>query len=289
MKKKRARWGFIGLGTLALLCATILSTSFAESFGPDAQIWWTGFLFGGLFTSIAGMVGLGWYTLEMNDSSRDQMDFMYKMTHELQTPVSSIRLAADMLVVPAVVSTPERLQKYVRIIKEEGQRMQSHVENVLNIAKAESKSLCLNLEATPLNDLVHSVAERYHGSIQADCRAQEPLVAADRLHFTNVLHNLFENAIKYSKGTPRVRVKTYDRADTYVVAVQDEGIGIPKEEQRRIFQKFYRAPGTNGSVKGFGLGLSYVQQIAQAHHWALELESEVGKGSEFRLIIPKMT
>ncbi|HEV7347536.1 HAMP domain-containing sensor histidine kinase [Telluribacter sp.] len=287
MKLRKEAWGFICLGVVAIFCAVALLNSFLSPFSstnlPVAEIlvWCL------LLASILGMVLLGLHVLKAKDSSRDQMDFVYQMTHELQTPVASIRLAADMLVAPVVIETPEKLHKYVRIIKEESQRMQWHIENVLNIAQAESHSLRLNLETTPLNDLVYSVVERYDGTIKADCRAQQSLVKVDRLHLINVLHNLLENALKYSPEQPVIYVTTYDQDGSYVIAVRDNGVGIAPEEKNKIFQKFYRIPGTSGSVKGFGLGLSYVQQIVNAHHWQLELDSTPGKGSEFRVSIPR--
>ncbi|WP_247235263.1 sensor histidine kinase KdpD [Telluribacter sp. SYSU D00476] len=286
MKLRKEAWGFISLGVVAILCVVAFLSGISS---PDSQSNLSDYqvlLVGLLLISILGMAALGLYTLRSNSYSQHQMDFMYQMTHELQTPVANIRLAADMLVSPPVMQNPDKLKKYVRIIKEESQRMQWHIENVLNIAQADANSLKLNLETTPLNDLVDSVVERYNGLVKAECHAQQALAKVDRHHLINVLHNLMENAIKYSPENPDIKVYTYDQDGNYVIAVRDNGVGIPPEEKGKIFQKFYRI-GRTSSVKGFGLGLSYVQQIVNAHQWQLELDSEVGKGSEFRVAIPQ--
>ncbi|WP_207506077.1 sensor histidine kinase [Telluribacter humicola] len=287
MKIRKEAWGFISLGVVAILCVVAFLSSYPSSISRSDFTDYQVLLVGLLLFSIVGLVALGLYALRSTSNSQHQMDFMCQMTHELQTPVANIRLAADMLVSPVVMQTPDKLKKYVRIIKEESQRMQWHIENVLNIAQAESSTLKLNLETTPLNDLVYSVVERYNGAVKAEYRAQQSLARVDRLHLINVLHNLMENAIKYSPENPDIKVCTYDKDGNYVIAVRDNGIGIPPEEKGKIFQKFYRIGRTRGSVKGFGLGLSYVQQIVNAHRWQLELDSELGKGSEFRVAIPQ--
>lgn len=276
---------FLLLGFFVLLFALLLVVQLSVAIGVSLSGYVT-VLYIGLVVSVLGMVLLAWRLLKVNDTSLDRMDFMYKMTHELQTPVSSIRLAADMLAVPVVIQTPERLNNYIRIIKEESQRMQAHVENVLNIAKAEGDLLILRQEIIPLNDLIYNVISRYNGAVKADCRAQDSLIYADRLHLTNILHNLFDNAIKYSVDAPDVMVKTLSTDASFIIAVKDKGIGIAPKDQQKIFTKFYRVEGGE-NIKGFGLGLSYVQQIATAHQWQLELDSEPGKGSEFRVVIPR--
>lgn len=241
----------------------------------------------GLLFSVVAMVVYAWKLLQANDNSHDRMDFMYKMTHELQTPVSSMRLAADMLAMPSVNTSQERLLKYVRIINEESQRMQAHVENVLNIARSEGDLLVLTKEPIALNELIFQTIDRYNGAIRTDCRATDSVIYADRMHLVNVIHNLVDNAIKYSREGDEVQVKTYNVESNLVIAVRDQGIGIPPEYHTKIFAKFYRVQGNDTTIRGFGLGLSYVQQIAGAHHWKLELESAPAKGSEFRLIIPR--
>ncbi len=246
----------------------------------------SGLLTGGAIVPVLIMLAIAWRMTISRDSSQSQMDFMYKMTHELQTPVSSISLASDMLSNPTVLNTPERLKKYVRMIREESNRMQWHIENVLHIAKAESQLLLLKLEKTPINDFILSVLERYEGQVNANLNTSETLIALDKQHFINVLRNLIDNALKYTPENPNILVSTYSSRGMLIVSVKDNGIGIAKSEQKKIFTNFYRIQDNSSNVKGFGLGLSYVQQIANAHNWQLELVSSKGEGSDFRILIP---
>jgi signal transduction histidine kinase len=288
MTKKKEIRVFMLLGVLTLLCTLgLLAVGGQPAQEPVANAL-PGLLL--LVVLVTALVGCGWKVLRSTTAapaaqSDEQMDFMYQMTHELQTPVSSIRLAADLLLSPAAEQEPGKRQKYLRVIQEECRRMQSQIENVLHIAQAEHHGLTLHPEPTPLNDLVQQVAQRYEGTLQADCQAQQAVARVDKAHLNQVLYNLLENAHKYSPDFPQIQLSTFNRNGSVVIAVRDNGVGIPAEEQQHIFRKFYRVPG-NTNVKGFGLGLSYVQNIAQAHQWQIELDSEVGKGSEFRLVIP---
>jgi len=287
MTTTRIKWGFVLLGVLAFASSAALIAD-VPSWTEDAHL--TDFLSGvfvaGALLPIVVMMVMGWWTTVSKDSSQNQMDFMYKMTHELQTPVSSISLAADMLATPAVQGSPERLGKYVRIVKEESNRMQWHIDNVLHIAKAENQTLLLRLEKIQVNDLIESVVERYGRKICMELEAENSTATVDQQHLTNVLRNLLDNALKYTPDNPRIIIATSRREDSLMISVRDNGIGIAEEEQKKIFDNFYRVPDNSTNVKGFGLGLSYVQQIAHAHHWDLELTSQQGVGSEFKIIIP---
>lgn len=275
----------LGIIAFASAIALILGLpSWARGF--NTQFFYSGALASSLLLSITFMALIGWKSTISKDSSQSQMDFMYKMTHELQTPVSSISLAAEMLSQPAVAQAPERTACYLKIIGEESNRMQWHIDNVLHLAKAESNTLLLKTEKTALDDLVNKLLSRYDGRVTAELKANDTLVTVDRQHFSNVLFNLIDNAIKYSPTDPHIRVVTDRFEDQAVVSVQDNGVGIAREEQKKIFDNFYRIKDTSTNIKGFGLGLSYVRQIAQAHHWKLELESERGEGSNFRILIP---
>jgi two-component system phosphate regulon sensor histidine kinase PhoR len=250
------------------------------------QVFLSGAFVSLLLISIFLLVLLGWKQATSRDNSQNQMEFMYKMTHELQTPVSSIRLSSDMLSTNAVVQNPERLHKYLNIINEESQRMQWHIENVLHIARAENQDLALKLEKINLNDLIESILNRYNEVVTSNLNADNPVVSVDREHLTNVLHNLIDNALKYTPKDPKITISTTQKKDNVEVSVLDNGIGIAKEEQKKIFGNFYRIHDNASNIKGFGLGLSYVQQIAKAHHWQLELTSHEGEGSNFTIIIP---
>ena len=290
MTTSRIRWSFVLLGMVALLSAAALILNVpAWAGGVNTQFFYSGALASSLLLSIVFMALIGWKSTVSKESSQSQMNFMYKMTHELQAPVSSIGLAADMLSSPSVAESPERAKKYLSIIKEEGNRMQWHIDNVLHIAKAENRTLLLMPEKVPLDALVSSLMSRYEGRVLAELKARDALVSVDRQHFSNVLYNLIDNALKYTPVNPEIRVSTLSRDDRAVVSVRDNGIGIPKGEQKKIFTNFYRVPDNSANVKGFGLGLSYVQQIAQAHQWHLELDSREGEGSDFRILIPLTT
>ena len=286
MTTTRIKWGFVLLGVLAFFSSAALMVD-VPSLAADEHMrsFLSGVFVAGALLPILLMMVMGWKTTVSKDSSQNQMDFMYKMTHELQTPVSSISLAADMLATPSVQNSPERSGKYVRIVKEESNRMQWHIDNVLHIAKAENQTLLLRLEKIQINDLIENVVERYGRNVCVELAAEDCTAFVDRQHFTNVLRNLLDNALKYTPTNPQIKIATIRQNDTLIVSVRDNGIGIAEEEQKKIFDNFYRVPDNTSNVKGFGLGLSYVQQIARAHHWDLALTSQQGVGSEFKVLI----
>jgi two-component system phosphate regulon sensor histidine kinase PhoR len=173
-------------------------------------------------------------------------------------------------------------------VEEEIMRLQLQVEMVLNMAKAERNKLALEMEWLDAHELIQSTARTYANRITLDLKAISPYVQADRLHLGNLINNLIDNALKYSPKNPKVTVRTYDEENKVVLEVSDNGIGISPEHHKKIFQKFYRVPfGNVHNVKGFGIGLSYVQQIVKAHRWKLKLESEPNQGSIFRVYVPK--
>ncbi|WP_298362199.1 sensor histidine kinase KdpD [Runella sp.] len=216
-----------------------------------------------------------------------QQDFINNMTHELQTPIATIRIAADVLNTPAIKDQPERLKKYTGIVKEEALRLQNQVETVLNMAKAEKNKLPLTIEWLDIHQIASSLSNKYENNLTLHLNAPEPYVHVDRFHLTNAISNLIDNAFKYTPANPDIHLETSSQNGIVTVSVKDNGIGIAPEHQRKVFSKFYRVPtGNIHNVKGFGIGLSYVQQIAKAHGWKLQLNSEIGKGSEFKILIP---
>lgn len=225
--------------------------------------------------------------LRQKQLSEIQRDFINNMTHELQTPIATIRIAADVLATPAIGTHPERLKKYAQIVKEEALRLQNQVETVLSMAKAEKNKLPLNIEWVDVHEIISSNTTKYGSDLTLHLNASEPYIHADRLHLTNAITNLIDNAFKYTPTNPVIHLETSTKNKSLIVTVSDNGIGIAPEHQRKIFNKFYRVPtGNVHNVKGFGIGLSYVQQIVKAHGWKIQLESEPEKGSTFRLIIP---
>ncbi|TDB62305.1 sensor histidine kinase [Arundinibacter roseus] len=288
MTTLRRRWSFIFFGILAILSFLLLFL-IEGSFWPENEQM-QAFLTGGLLITTLLSVGilmiLGWTATNGHETFKSQMDFMYKMTHELQTPVSSIRLSAEMLDSDAVKTSSERSQRYVRIIREESARMQWHIDKVLHIARAENQTLSLTLEKICLDELILSLLDRYPETVRAEVQTGYTLVYADRQHLINVVHNLIENAIKYTPEAPQIIISTTHEDNKIALSVRDNGIGIDPDHQKLIFDTFYRVPDNVANVKGFGLGLSYVQQIVRAHHWQLELTSATGVGSTFTLILP---
>ncbi|WP_028666696.1 sensor histidine kinase [Runella zeae] len=248
---------------------------------------------GWVWSSLLVLIAVGFFgyalfvILRQKQLTEVQRDFINNMTHELQTPIATIRIAADVLNTPAIKEQPERLKKYTEILKEEALRLQNQVETVLNMAKAEKNTLPLNIEWLDVHQIISSLANKYEKNLTLKLNAQEPYIYADRIHLSNAISNLIDNAFKYTPKDPNIILSTSTSNHTFMVSVKDNGIGIATEYQDKVFKKFYRVPtGNIHNVKGFGIGLSYVQQIAKAHHWKLKLKSELGKGSEFIILIP---
>ncbi len=220
--------------------------------------------------------------------SEMQKDFINNMTHEFKTPITSIGIASDVLSNEDKISGDERLSRYAGIISDQNRRLNSQVERVLNIARLEQGRLALDLEEVHLHEIIRQIGEstriklnKINGRLQLDLSDADPVITADPVHLTNVLHTLLDNAIKYSKQAPRIEVGTEIGNSAYcTLRVKDHGIGIAPEHQKNIFKKFYRVPtGNVHDVKGFGLGLYYIDKIASAHHWDIQLESKPGIGT----------
>ncbi|GGD74680.1 two-component sensor histidine kinase [Emticicia aquatilis] len=222
--------------------------------------------------------------------SEVQRDFVNNMTHEFQTPISTIRIATDVLSQPKIMEQPERLKKYVQIIRQENNRLKTQVETVLNTARLERGKMQLDIQLQELHSLINEVTEGVQAELE-DClkielNATKSSIYADRTQLVSLIRNLLENAIKYSPKPPRITIRTENTDDSLMFSVIDNGIGIPKESLEKIFKKFYRVPtGNLHNVKGFGLGLSYVSEIIKAHKWQIKVESEVGQGSTFKVIM----
>jgi two-component system phosphate regulon sensor histidine kinase PhoR len=226
--------------------------------------------------------------------SEMQKDFINNMTHEFKTPISTIRISTDVfLKSPEIIANP-RLSQYANIIQEQNQRLNNQVEKVLQLAKIERGSFKLNKEDVDLHELVQSVlesirvqVEKLGGTVECELGAKRPHIQADKLHLTNILHNLVDNATKYSKGNPKIILKTKTVDDNRIqLQIIDHGIGISKEALAKVFEKFYRVPtGDVHDVKGFGLGLFYTKNICDAHGWKISIESEQGKGTTVSILI----
>ena len=229
--------------------------------------------------------------LKQKKLSELQKDFINNMTHEFKTPISSIKIAADVIANHQSITSDTRLSRYASIIKDQNKRLNDQVEKVLNIAKIEDDSFRLNLETFDpskiLQEIINNEALKLeHGTITYYPPQIEKHLTADKLHFTNVISNLIDNSIKYSNENPDITVKILDEESKRIIRVSDKGIGIHKDNLRKLLDKFYRvSTGNIHDVKGFGLGLFYVKNICKAHGWDIDIDSTFGKGTTVDIII----
>jgi two-component system phosphate regulon sensor histidine kinase PhoR len=232
--------------------------------------------------------------LKQKRLSEIQKDFINNMTHEFKTPISTIAVATEVLKYPSILNQPERLLNYSSIIEKENSRLKQQVERVLQVARLDKEDFGLKKEILDVHQIIQDAIkntsmtlQEKQGRIVCDLSAIEREVPVDKLHLTNVIQNLIDNAIKYCKTIPEITIKTTNELKRLVIEVHDNGIGISAENQKRIFQKFFRVPtGNVHDVKGFGLGLSYVKTIVEVHGGNIKVESELGKGSVFRIYLP---
>lgn len=221
-------------------------------------------------------------------------DFINNMTHELKTPISTISLACQALGDPDIKSKEGIVDNYINVIADENKRLAMVVENVLRTAvmdKGELKLKIIDLDVHAVLDQVLQnmkiQLERKGGQFITDLKATETMVQADKVHLTNVIFNLVDNALKYTEKIPVIKIGTRNQENGIVVFIEDNGIGISKENQKKVFDKLYRVPtGNIHNVKGFGLGLSYVKAIVDKHNGWIKLKSELNKGSRFEILIP---
>ena len=214
------------------------------------------------------------------------------MTHELKTPVASISLASQMLNDPVVTKSPKMLEHISNIIKDETKRLTFQVDKVLQMSVFERENIKMELQENNINEIIQTIAENYSlkihskgGNLYTNLQAHNAFVNIDEMHFGNIIYNLLDNAVKYSReDTPIIiTISTWNNnKDNLFIAIEDNGIGIKKEYQKHIFDKFYRVPtGNRHDIKGFGLGLSYVKKIVQLHKGQIKVESEPNIGTKF--------
>jgi len=221
-------------------------------------------------------------------------DFINNMTHEFKTPIATISLAVDAINNPKTLVDNNNVLYYTGIIKEENNRMNAQVENVLKMSLLDKHDIDLNIEKCDVHDITKSLirnielqVESKNGSIEAILDAKDHTCLIDKTHFTNALENILDNAIKYSTENPEIIIKTSSNSNEFLLSVQDHGIGMSKDVQKKIFEKFYRqTTGNIHNVKGFGLGLSYVKAIITAFKGKITVESQSGTGSTFTIRIP---
>ncbi len=223
-------------------------------------------------------------------------DFVNNMTHELKTPIASISLAAQMLTDKGIKKSETMYDNLGGIISKEARRLRFQVEKVLQMSLYEHKNIALNLTELNSDKLIDNVVSTFAinvqqagGSIDTKLEAENPLIEVDEMHYTNVVYNIMENALKYRRSDVdlKLRIHTYNQGDNYVLEIADNGIGIHKDDIKHIFEKFYRVhTGNQHNVKGFGLGLAYVHKMVELHHGSIKVESQLGEGTKFMIILP---
>jgi two-component system phosphate regulon sensor histidine kinase PhoR len=228
--------------------------------------------------------------------SEIQKDFVNNMTHEFKTPLATIKISSEVLKNPNIVNNPERLLNYATIINNETTHLTNQVERVLQMAKSGKDTIQLKRENLSLNQLLEVMLDKTYrpllrsrgGDIEIHVNPIDIKIYADELHFKNVISNLLDNAIKYCQRKPRIVINCFEVKEGVSICIKDNGIGISKENLPHIFDKFYRIPtGNLHDVKGFGLGLNYVKLICKQHGGNIKVSSELEKGSEFCIFIPK--
>jgi two-component system phosphate regulon sensor histidine kinase PhoR len=232
--------------------------------------------------------------LRQKKLSEIKNDFINNMTHEFKTPLATISLAVDALRNEKVFQDKLKSDYFSSIIKEENKRMNKQVEAILQAALLEKQELQFNLQPVQVHKIIRDVLDNFQlqllekqGKIDLQLNARNDLLLADEVHFTNLISNLVDNAIKYSKDQIQIKITTHNSSKNWIMRIEDNGIGMNKETQRRIFEKFYRAhTGNIHNVKGFGLGLSYVKTVVDAHHGRIKVDSTIGKGTVFILEFP---
>jgi two-component system phosphate regulon sensor histidine kinase PhoR len=226
--------------------------------------------------------------------SEMKTEFINNMTHEFKTPVSTIMIASEALKDEEIIEDKARVSRLAGIIYDENVRLGSHIERVLNIARIEQDDFRLDLKEIDVNDQITAVVDsmslkiqKHNAAVNLDLNASFALIKADELHFTNVLYNLIDNAIKYSNEQPEINITTKNTDNHLIITVADKGIGMNRDQQAKIFEQFYRIPtGNLHDVKGFGLGLSYVSTIVKRLNGNISVKSEKDKGSVFELKFP---
>ena len=224
-------------------------------------------------------------------------DFINNITHEFKTPIATVALACEALLEQEILDNPMTLKRYLGMIKEENHRLENHVEKVLQLATLDKETLNLQLKQLDIHHIIEKVIKAFDmqikhkkGSLVRKLSANKRQILADNDHITNVISNLLDNAIKYSPEAPAITIISKNDDKNVSISITDKGIGMSKDELKKVFDKFYRvSTGNVHNVKGFGLGLSYVNDIMEMHHGSISATSDVRQGSVFTLTLPLVT
>lgn len=263
-----------------------------QFFYSQLSIW---YVFTGLLIIVVLFFG---YTLSViirqRQLSEIQKNFINNLTHELKTPISSIAISASVINNENILKNPKRLFEYARIIQEQNQRLSKNVEKVLNLASLEKNRIVLSLENLLLGESLNEIIEQFQQSdsgrkakINLKPYNLDTIITADKFHFSNLVSNILENGVKYCERKPQLTIEIVSGRKNTTILFIDNGIGIPKDQRKKIFKRFYRVPtGNVHNVKGFGLGLDYVLKIVDAHKWSIKVDENPKGGSIFTLILP---
>lgn len=254
-------------------------------------------IFGAMFVLFVLCVSTMIYLFQQQKRAEIQKNFIRNMTHELKTPISSVFLAAQMLGDTSIDKSPETTSRLTSTVNYEAKRLVILIDQALQQSLLESDKLALSLKPMDIGPVIKKVVDNTQfkventkgGSIQAHYEAEDPIVQIDFLHFTNVIYNLIDNAIKYSsKERPlHIDITTRNKGHNLLIDIQDNGLGIKKEYVKHVFDKYFRVPtGDRHDIKGFGLGLSYVKNVIRRHHGTITVTSEEGVGTKFTIALP---
>ena len=250
----------------------------------------TWYFLNGILFFVVIFFGYALYVIiKQKQLSEIQKNFINNLTHEFKTPIASIDLAAKVLSNPKICEQPERLAEYVKIVGQQNKRLSAHVEKLLQMATIEKTKLQLNLVEIELNTFISESIQEFKNSqngriynVQLESSVENALIVADKLHFSNLIFNILDNAIKYCTASPDIIIKLEEDKTHYFILFDDNGIGISQKDRKKIFNRFYRVPtGNVHDVKGFGLGLDYVKKIVQRHGWRIKVIENSRKGSTF--------